>query len=199
MTPRRLKRKSRKSTQPSRSKKRSGVRIAARRKPSVIGSLGLFALLVLCSAIGVRHVQERQAQGEPMALGGVNRNTGQVEVWVGDRVRVEVQNAGGVSGMARTATDVLRPVGFDVVKFGNARVFDPTSPSAVIDRVGQEDAAQAIAKALGIDNVLSEPNPNLYVDVTVVVGSTWQPVVLAGRSEVTEPWPWWDPREWFGT
>ena len=31
------------------------------------------------------------------------------------RIRVEVLNAGGVSGMAREATDVLRSVGFDVV------------------------------------------------------------------------------------
>ena len=199
MTPKRPKRKLRKVERRSRSKKHSGARKTIRRKPSVIGSLGLFALLVLFSAIGVSVAEERQPQGEDISRVGVNRNGGQVEMWIGDRVRVEVRNAGGVAGMARTATDVLRPVGFDVVKVGNARAFYPERPSAVIDRVGRIDAARAIAKALGIDNVLSDPNPNLYVDVTVVVGSTWQPVDLARRSEITEPWPWWDPREWFGT
>ena len=89
------------------------------------------------------------------------------------RVKIEVLNAGGVSGMAREATRWLRRTGFDVVDFGNASAFDPDRPSAVIDRVGRLEVAQAVADALGIDNVRSEPDPNLYVDVSVLVGSEW--------------------------
>ena len=160
-------------------------------------SLGLFVGVVIVSAIAVIGIPDPNPPDDDVSE-SANRNIGQSEVWSGDRVRVEVQNGGGVEGMARTATDVLRTAGFDVVKFGNARAFDPERHSVVIDRVGRVAAAQAIAKALGIDSVLSEPDPNLYIDVTVVLGSPWQPLTPVLRSEVTEPWSWWDPREWFG-
>ncbi|HBV05538.1 MAG TPA: hypothetical protein DEF01_02290 [Gemmatimonadetes bacterium] len=193
MTPRRVKRKSKNSERRNRSKQFPGGR-----KPSVRASLGLFFGIVIVSTIAVIGVPYPNPQGEDVLSEDVNRNIGQVEVWSGDRVRVEVQNGGGVTGMARTATDVLRTAGFDVVKFGNARTFDPERSSVVIDRVGRYEAADAISKTLGIDSVLSEPDPNLYVDVTVVLGSPWQPLTPVLRSEVTEPWSWWDPREWFG-
>ena len=193
MNPRGMKRKSKKSGRRSRAKQFPGGR-----NPSVRASLVLFVGVVIVSTTAVIGIPDPNSQGEDVVSESVNRNVGQVEVWSGDRVRVEVQNGGGVTGMARTATDVLRTAGFDVVKFGNARAFDPGRPSVVIDRVGRDEAAHAIAKALGIDNVLSEPDPNLYVDVTVVLGSPWQPLTPVLRSEVTEPWSWWDPREWFG-
>lgn len=89
-----------------------------------------------------------------------------------DRVTVEVRNAGGVAGMARAATDHLRSAGFDVVTLGNATTFDQEG-SVVIDRIGEREPALAVAGALGIDSVMSEPDPNLYVDVTVRLGSGW--------------------------
>jgi LytR cell envelope-related transcriptional attenuator len=119
--------------------------------------------------------------------------------WSQGRVRVEVLNAGGVSGMARAATRALREAGFDVVQFGNAATFDEARPSEVIDRVGRADIAQVVAEALGIDNVQSDPDPNLYVDVSVLLGSEW-----AGKGidfpvdEPAEARPWWDSRGWFG-
>ena len=193
MIPRRMKRKSKKSGSRNGSKQFPGGR-----KPSVRASLGLFVGIVIVSTIAVIGVPDPYPQDEDVVSEGLNRNIGQVEVWSGDRVRVEVQNGGGVAGMARTATDVLRTAGFDVVKFGNARAFDPERHSVVIDRAGRHEAAQAISEALGIDSVLSEPDPNLNVDVTVVLGSPWQPLTPVLRSEVTEPWSWWDPREWVG-
>lgn len=120
--------------------------------------------------------------------------------WTGEeRVRVEVLNAGGVSGMAGAATEALREAGFDVVHFGNAGAFDAERPSTVIDRVGRTDFAQAVASSLGIDNVLSEPDPNLFVDVTVVVGGAWTPEIAAGAVEAEDDLPRWDPRSWFGS
>ena len=68
----------------------------------------------------------------------------------------------------------------------------------MIELGGRTDQAQAVAKARGIDNVLSEPNPNLYVDVTVVLGREWDPDVRSRRSETSGSVPWWDPRGWFG-
>ena len=114
-----------------------------------------------------------------------------------ERIRVEVLNAGGVGGVARDATLRLRAVGFDVVQFGNAPAFD-RDVSAVIDRVGRPDLAEAVANALGIGNVLTEPDPNLFVDVTVLLGRSWSGA--AGASAVGEP-PLrapWDPRGWLG-
>lgn len=114
------------------------------------------------------------------------------------RVRVEVLNGGGVTGMARDATRALRTVGFDVVDYGNAAAYDPERPSAVIDRVGRPELAAGVAEALGIDNVVSEPDPNLYVDVSVLLGREWRKpggrVGAVGSSRRAR----WDPRGWLG-
>jgi hypothetical protein len=91
---------------------------------------------------------------------------------LGVRVRVEVLNGGGQAGAARAATGLLREAGFDVVFFGNAGSFDQDS-SLVLDRVGEPAWARAVAEALGIHNLRSEPNPNLYLDVSVVLGRDW--------------------------
>ena len=129
--------------------------------------------------------------------GEVDRLRDPSAVWSGERERVEVYNAGGVSGMAREATGVLRDAGFDLVTFGNAAVFDSLRPSEVVDRVGRADMAQAVAATLGIDNVQSEPDPNLYVDVTVVLGRKWS-APTGETLSVPEAEPgWWDPRTWF--
>jgi hypothetical protein len=115
-----------------------------------------------------------------------------------ERVRVEVLNAGGVPGQARAATRRLRDLGFDVVKFGNAGSFDRDS-SAVMDRVGRPDLARAVADVLGVERVSTERDPNLFVDVTVLLGRDWQGGDEAGDAEGATPErePW-DPRGWIG-
>lgn len=116
---------------------------------------------------------------------------------IGERVRVEVLNAGGERGVARIATDELRSLGFDVVYFGNAETFD-AEMSAVVDRVGRMEAARAVANALGIRNVRSEPDTSLYLDTTVLLGRDWVPLsrrtVPEGESEGE---PWWDLRRFL--
>ncbi|MEX2465738.1 MAG: LytR C-terminal domain-containing protein [Gemmatimonadota bacterium] len=101
------------------------------------------------------------------------------------RVRVEVLNGGGVSGAARSATDLARGAGFDVVYFGNASSFDRVE-SEVVDRVGRPEFAAAVAEVLGIDNVRSDPDPDLYVDVSVVLGSGW-PLPTEPEADRPEP------------
>jgi LytR cell envelope-related transcriptional attenuator len=116
----------------------------------------------------------------------------------GERVRVEVLNAGGVSGVARDVTDRLRDAGFDVVQWGNARTFDLDS-TVVIDRVRRPDFAEAVANAMGIRNVLSEPDSNLYVDVSVLLGRDWSGMAgEGGRSRSPPARAPWDPRGWLG-
>ena len=119
----------------------------------------------------------------------------------GVRVRVEVLNSGGTPRLARTATDVLRHVGFDVVYFGNADRFDRDS-SVVLDRTGQLESARAVADALGVRTVLSRPDSNLFVDVSVWLGKEWgptEPVMAPERDAGGEPpeRAWWDPRRYW--
>ncbi|MCY4648093.1 MAG: LytR C-terminal domain-containing protein [Gammaproteobacteria bacterium] len=97
-----------------------------------------------------------------------------------ERVRVEVLNGGGVAGMARTATELLRDAGFDVVEFGNADAFDRDS-SVVLARLGRVDLASMVADALAIPTFHDEPDSTAYVDITVLLGSTWDPSVVAAR------------------
>lgn len=108
----------------------------------------------------------------------------------GDRIRVEVLNAGGVPGMAALATDHLRARGFDVVYYGNARTFD-REETAVLDRSGSPEAALAVARALGVRAAEEAPDPGLLLDVTVLLGRRWTPPdpdeLEAGDGE------WWSP------
>ncbi len=115
-----------------------------------------------------------------------------------ERVRVEVLNAGGVAGLAREVTNQLRDDGFDVVQFGNAGSLDRDS-TMVIDRVGRDELAEGVANALGIRNVLSEPDSNLFVDVTVLLGRDWAERAARGDPFGAPPAraPW-DPRGWLG-
>ncbi len=108
------------------------------------------------------------------------------------RVRVEVLNAGGREDMARLATDHLRDRGFDVVYFGNAETFGQDS-TVVLDRAGRPRAAAAVGQALGTSRVESQPDSNLYLDVTVLLGSGWVPDVSGEEDEAGEV-PWWDVR-----
>ena len=112
------------------------------------------------------------------------------------RVKVEVLNRGGRSGVAREATGALRDLGFDVVYYGNAGTFTEDS-SVVLDRVGRLEAARWAADALGVLHVRSEPDSSRYVDITVVLGPEWT-LRSEGIEGETEPAaPWWDLRRYF--
>ena len=111
------------------------------------------------------------------------------------RVRVEVLNAGGTESMARLATDLLRDSGFDVVYFGNADRFGDDS-TVVFDRTGDLEAARAVADVLGARSVRAEPDSNLYLDVTVMLGREWTPRTPEAF-DGEESGAWWDLRRWF--
>ncbi len=87
--------------------------------------------------------------------------------------RVEILNGAGRAGFARDATTRLRALGHDVVLFGNADRFDYAT-SVVLDRGGPAGAARAVADALGIDEVRVEPDPDLALDATVILGADWR-------------------------
>jgi len=112
-----------------------------------------------------------------------------------DRVRVEVLNAGGESGMALRATDFLRRHGVDVVSWGNAAEFS-TDRSEVIDRVGDAALASWLATTLGIDSVSISVDSSRLVEATVRMGPEWV-VPVAEVVPVTRAQPWWDLRRYI--
>ena len=111
------------------------------------------------------------------------------------RVRAEVLNGGGHSGVAREATELLRDLGVDVVYYGNAETFSE-APSVVLDRVGRLGDARKVADALGIREIRSEPDSNLYVDLTVFLGPEWPEVENPSDPEAELP-AWWDVRRFL--
>jgi LytR cell envelope-related transcriptional attenuator len=102
----------------------------------------------------------------------VNANTPPVP-GINSGRRVEVLNGSGRSGLARQATDRLRAAGFDVVYFGNAAKAESTS--IALDRMGKLDIAQAVANALGITRTETRRDSTRLVEVSVILGSDWQP------------------------
>ena len=107
---------------------------------------------------------------------------------IGPRVRVEVLNASGVVGLARRATEHLRDQGFDVVYIGNADRSDLRT-TLVVARTTNVEAAQRVAAALGADSVTVEPDPELYLDVSVHLGQDW-PRVTSDASD-PDTLGWW--------
>jgi hypothetical protein len=179
-----------------------GRRRRARRDARLRGAawlLGGLGLLVGGLLVG-EHLLEESGLGEPAPSLEREAPPDPPAVW--DRVRVEVLNAGGVRGMAGEARDHLRDEGFDVVFYGNAATFD-REETLVLARTGSVGAARAVAERLGAELVASEPDSARFVDVTVLLGSSWvRPDALggspAGEGDPATEGPWWDPRGYLG-
>jgi hypothetical protein len=114
----------------------------------------------------------------------------------GERIRVEVLNGGGVDGMARQVTGLLRDQGFDVVEVGNWVSFDEDS-SFVLARTDDPAGARRVADALGVRQVRAEPDPNLFADVSVVLGKDWSPDRIQKPDQSVGDPPWWDLRQYL--
>ena len=142
-------------------------------KPALLVIVGVGVVVLVGSGMGQWIPGDTAPTGQPLLSRGA------------ERVTVDVRNAGGVSGMARVATDHLRGAGFDVVSMGNASEFDQDS-SVVVDRAGSLQKAAAVAEALGVRSVTSEPDANLFVDVTVRLGSDWSVPAEEAESASTE-------------
>jgi len=89
------------------------------------------------------------------------------------RISVEVLNGAGEPGAASRVTEALRDAGYDVKTFGNAASFE-YNRTIVIDRSRRPDAARSVADALGVEEVRSEPQPELYLDATIILGRDWR-------------------------
>jgi len=89
------------------------------------------------------------------------------------RLRVEVLNGSGDRGAAESVADHLRDLGFDVVYWGNADLFDQ-EVTHVINRSGVTGAAGEIAAAIGSDSTDTAVDEELHLDATVILGKDWR-------------------------
>jgi hypothetical protein len=91
----------------------------------------------------------------------------------GQRVRVQVLNSTKTRGLARRATFFLRDRGFDVVETGTISTEHDTT--LVYDLSGHPDWADRIARALTPARVVARRDSSRYLDIAVVLGSSWRP------------------------
>jgi hypothetical protein len=125
--------------------------------------LGLVVLVLLVALIRSNWVSSTDATRDANPTG-----------LVGDIIQVEVRNGCGVSGLAEKMTHFLRGEGFDVVEVGNYASFDQAQ-TIVIDRVGNLEAAQKVALALGLaeDRVKQEIRQDYFLDASVIIGKDY--------------------------
>jgi len=89
------------------------------------------------------------------------------------RVRVQVLNGTKVRGLARRATMYLRDRGFDVVDVST--IDSPRDTTLVLDLSGHPDWANRVARALAPARVVARRDSSRYLDVAVVLGTSWRP------------------------
>ena len=97
-------------------------------------------------------------------------------------IRVEVLNACGVSKLARRTTEVLRDMGFDVVYYGNATTM--RSESVVVERYSKDERhAKAVARALGIKQIIVSIDTTGIAQVSVIIGKDYKRIKKLNRRE----------------
>jgi LytR cell envelope-related transcriptional attenuator len=94
----------------------------------------------------------------------------------GPRITVEVLNASGKPGLAKSGTRVLREAGIDVVTFGNAPAAIGTLDSTrIVIRRGSAGVAERIRRALGVGRVSLQPDSAKLLDASVLLGADFAP------------------------
>ncbi|PYO67358.1 MAG: hypothetical protein DMD69_10490 [Gemmatimonadetes bacterium] len=95
----------------------------------------------------------------------------------GPRLTVEVLNASGKPGLARTGTRVLRQAGIDVVALGNAPAALGTLDTTriVIRRALVAGAGDRIRRALGVGQVVVQVDSTKLLDASVLLGADFAP------------------------
>jgi hypothetical protein len=86
-------------------------------------------------------------------------------------IQLEVLNGTTEPKIAQKITEALRAGGFDVVDMKNYKVSN-VDRTTIIGRTADKSPALTVASYLGIDKslVLQQPDKNLYIDVTVIIG-----------------------------
>jgi hypothetical protein len=89
------------------------------------------------------------------------------------RIRVQVLNGTKTHGLARRATMLLRDRGLDVVDIGT--IDDTRDTTLVLDLSGHPEWAKRVAQIIGPARIEARTDSSRYLDIAVVLGSTWHP------------------------
>jgi hypothetical protein len=132
-------------------------------------AVGFVLLLAVLGASGVA----LHSRGGPTPLLASVTSRDEVRAPKGARIRVQVLNTTKTRGLARRATQLLRDRGFDVVEVGTV---GPTMDTTlVLDLSGHPAWAEAVAKVMAPAHTRARRDSSRYLDVTVLVGSSWRP------------------------
>ena len=91
-----------------------------------------------------------------------------------ERIRVEVLNGAGISGLAGRVTDRLRAAGFDVVYYGNASGELDRDSTTILDRAGNQAAIDALSNAIDVERIESAIDTSLYLEATLIVAEDFE-------------------------
>jgi hypothetical protein len=132
---------------------------------------GGFGLLV--AVLGASSVAIHSRAGSAPLLPSVTGRQHEVRAPEGVRIRVQVLNTTKTRGLAGRATRLLRDRGFDVVELGTV---GPTMDTTlVLDLSGHPAWADAVAKVMAPAHTRARRDSSRYLDVAVLVGSSWRP------------------------
>ena len=127
------------------------------------------AMLVIVLSAGAAVIHARRAPSPLLA-----RLADTPRAPEGVRIRVQVLNTTKTRGLARRATRLLRDRGFDVVEYGT--IPGPTiDTTIVLDLSGHPAWADAAAKVMAPARTKVRADSSRYLDVTVLIGSSWRP------------------------
>ena len=128
-----------------------------------------FARVLIPLALGLAACRGDRAGATHLAIPGEN----------GPRVTVEVLNASGRPGLAKTGTRILRRAGIDVLTFGNAPDSIGTLDSTrIVVRRGSSAVGERLRKALGVGRVVAELDGRRLLDASVLLGADFAPARL---------------------
>ncbi len=98
-------------------------------------------------------------------------------------LRVEVLNGTDVNGLATKMSKYLKNKKLDVLIISNAD-YDTISQTIVIDRIKKNSAyAKYVAKQIHCENIMSDIDSSLYIDVTVIVGNDYEKYIKEKNNE----------------
>ncbi|MDH3734758.1 MAG: LytR C-terminal domain-containing protein [Gemmatimonadota bacterium] len=148
----------------SKAKRRGSVHIAFERFKSLITTVTLLATGAL---IGSWWIAWREADVP-------DQQTIEFETAEPDRrLKVEVLNGSGERGAADRVGDLLLSLNYDVVTVDNADHFD-YGVSHILDRSGAGVMVSELGRRIGADSIVVAIEPDLLLDVTVMLGSDWR-------------------------
>ncbi len=108
--------------------------------------------------------------------GGAGAGTLRVPGESSRRVTVEVLNASGRSGLARSGARVLRQAGIDVLSFANAPAAVGTLDSTrIVVRRPAAGVGDQVRRALGVGRVIVQTDTTKLLDASVFLGADFAP------------------------